>query len=52
MPRQQSACLGDMLRQGLLTPAKVSPKVRLPRRKPVAKIDELLRELDESRAER
>jgi prevent-host-death family protein len=44
--------LGDLLRQGLLAPAKVSPKARLPRRKPVAKIDELLRELDESRAER
>jgi len=44
--------LGDLLRQGLLAPAKVSPKARLPRRKPVAKIDELLRELDESRAGR
>jgi prevent-host-death family protein len=44
--------LGDLLRQGLLAPAKVSPKARLPRRKPVAKIDELLGELDESRAER
>jgi prevent-host-death family protein len=44
--------LGDLLRQGLLAPAKVSPKARLPRRKPVAKISELLRELDESRAER
>jgi hypothetical protein len=30
----------------------VSPKARLPRRKPVAKIAELLRDLDESRAER
>jgi prevent-host-death family protein len=44
--------LGDLLRQGLLAPAMVSPKARLPRRKPVAKISELLRELDESRAER
>jgi prevent-host-death family protein len=44
--------LGDLLRQGLLAPAKVSPKARLPRRKPVAKIDEVLRELDDSRAER
>jgi prevent-host-death family protein len=44
--------LGDLLRQGLLAPAKVSPKARLPRRKPLVKIDELLRELDESRAER
>jgi prevent-host-death family protein len=44
--------LGDLLRQGLLTPAKVSPKAPLPRRKPVAKVDEVLRELDDSRAER
>ncbi len=44
--------LGDLLRQGLLTPAKVSPKARLPRRKPVAKIDEVLHELDDGRAER
>jgi prevent-host-death family protein len=44
--------LGDLLRQGLLSPAKVSPKARLPRRKPVAKIDEVLYELDDGRAER
>lgn len=44
--------LGDLLRQELLAPAKVSPKARLPRRKPVAKIAELLHELDQSRAER
>ena len=44
--------LGDLLRQGLLVPAKVPPKARLPRRKPVAKIDEVLRELEDSRAER
>jgi len=44
--------LGDLLRQGLLAPAKLSTKARLPRRKPVAKIDELPREFDESRAER
>lgn len=44
--------LGDLLRQGLLAPAKVPPKARLPRRKPVAKIADVLRELDDSRAER
>ena len=44
--------LGDLLRQGLLAPAKVPPKARLPRRKPVAKIEEVLRDLDDSRAER
>lgn len=44
--------LGELMRQGLLTPAKVSPNARLPRRRPVAAIAELLRELDDSRAER
>jgi len=44
--------LGDLLRQGLLAPAKVPPATRLPRRKPVAKIAEVLRELDDSRAAR
>jgi prevent-host-death family protein len=44
--------LGDLLRQGLLAPAKVPPSKRLPRRKPVAKIAEVLRELDDSRAAR
>ena len=44
--------LGELMRQGLLAPAKVPPKARLPRRKPVAKIDEVLRGLEDSRAER
>lgn len=44
--------LGDLLRHGLLTPAKVPPKARLPRRKPVAQVVDVLRELDDSRAER
>lgn len=44
--------LGDLLRQGLLAPAKVPPKARLPRRKPVANIEEVLRDLQDSRAER
>lgn len=44
--------LGELMRQGLLAPAKVSPKARLPRRKPVAKITDVLRELDDSRTER
>jgi prevent-host-death family protein len=44
--------LGDRLRQGLLAPAKVPPSNRLPRRKPVAKIAEVLRDLDDSRAAR
>ena len=44
--------LGELMRQGLLAPAKVSPKARLPPRKPTASIAELLSELDASRAER
>lgn len=44
--------LGDLMRQGLLAPAKVSSRARLPQRKPVAKVADLLRELDLSRAER
>jgi hypothetical protein len=44
--------LGELMRHGLLAPAKVPPKARLPRRRPVAGIAELLGDLDESRAER
>ncbi len=44
--------LGELMRQGLLAPAKISPKTRLPRRRPLAPIAEVLRDLDESRAER
>ena len=42
--------LSDLLQQGVLAPAKATAP--LARRDPVAKIEELLRELDESRAER
>jgi prevent-host-death family protein len=44
--------LGQLMRQGLLAPAKASPAAPLPQRKPVAKIAEVLQELDASRAER
>ena len=44
--------LGELLRLGLLAPAKISPKARLPRRRPMAPIAEVLRELDDGRAER
>jgi hypothetical protein len=44
--------LGDLLRQGLLAPAKVRCKTRLPRRRPVTQINAVLCELDASRAER
>ena len=44
--------LGELMRQGLLAPAKTSPKARLPRRRPLAPIAEVLRDLDNSRADR
>lgn len=44
--------LGELMRQGLLAPAKISPKVRLPRRRPLAQLAEVLRDLDNSRADR
>ncbi len=44
--------LGELMRQGLLAPAKGSRDAPLPPRKPVAKIAELLDEMDLSRAER
>ncbi len=44
--------LGELMRQGLLAPATISPNVRLPRRRPLAPIAEVLRELDSSRADR
>ena len=44
--------MGELIREGLLTPAKVPSNARLPRRKPVAELDEVTRDLDESRADR
>jgi antitoxin (DNA-binding transcriptional repressor) of toxin-antitoxin stability system len=44
--------LGELMRQGLLAPAKASTKARLPRRRPVTTVAELLRDLGDSRADR
>ena len=44
--------LGELMRQGLLAPATISPKARLPRRRPLAPIAEVLGDLDTSRADR
>lgn len=44
--------LGELMRQGLLAPAKSSRTAPLPPRRPVAKIAELLDELGVGRAER
>jgi antitoxin (DNA-binding transcriptional repressor) of toxin-antitoxin stability system len=44
--------MGELIRQGLLTPARVPAKARLPRRKPVRALASVLRDLDASRADR
>ena len=44
--------LGELMRHGLLAPAKVSPRARPPRRVPVASLAVVLRDLEASRAER
>lgn len=44
--------MGELIRQGLVVPASVASTARLPRRKPIADLEQVLRELDESRAER
>lgn len=42
----------ELVRAGLLVPAKVPPQARLPRRKAYAKLGDVLRDLEASRAER
>lgn len=44
--------MGELIRQGLVTPAKRSSKARLPRRRPAAKLAVVLRELEQDRADR
>ena len=44
--------LGELMRQGVLSPAKVGPQARLPRGAPRATLDQVLRDLDDSRAGR
>ncbi len=44
--------MGHLIRQGLLAPAKASPASRLPRRRPVTTLAEVLQDLEHSRAER
>jgi prevent-host-death family protein len=44
--------MGELIREGLVTPARVLSKARLPRRKPVAKLATVMRELDEDRTDR
>jgi prevent-host-death family protein len=44
--------LRHLQRQGLLTPAKAPPKSPLPRRNPIARLSDIVADLDESRADR
>lgn len=44
--------MGELMRQGLMTPARVPPTAPLPPRRPAAKIEDLLHDLDDSRSDR
>lgn len=44
--------LGELMRLGLLSPAKAGSRGRLPARRPMTTIDDVLRDLDRSRSER
>jgi len=44
--------LGELMREGLLSPASATPTSPLPPRRPVARLAGLLQELDAARAER
>jgi antitoxin (DNA-binding transcriptional repressor) of toxin-antitoxin stability system len=44
--------LGELLREGLLAPAKRAPTAPLPPRNPLAPLADVLRDLDRGRAER
>lgn len=44
--------LGALVRRGLLQPARLTPRARPPRRMPTAKLADVLRDLEHSRAER
>lgn len=43
--------LARLVRDGLLQPARIPPGTPLPRRRPVAKLADILRDLDDSRAD-
>ena len=42
----------ELIRLGIVTPAKIPPGSPLPRREPSMTFDEMMRDLDESRSER
>ena len=51
-PRLADAQLAEMMRKGILAPPLVSRDTPLPPRKPIAPLAELMRELDQDRADR
>ena len=44
--------LGDLARQEMLTPARLPQQAQLPRRVPLATLDDVLRDLHDGRADR
>jgi len=48
----QDQRLGELIRAGLISPAKAGPGARLPRRRPVTTLADVLQSLDESREDR
>jgi prevent-host-death family protein len=44
--------LGELMRRGLLSPAKAGPEGGVPARRPVTTLEEVLRDLGDSRASR
>jgi antitoxin (DNA-binding transcriptional repressor) of toxin-antitoxin stability system len=49
---EQERAWAEMIRQGVLTPAKIPPESRLPpRRTPIMTFEELMADLDESRSD-
>ena len=49
---QEEQRLGELTRLGLLAPAKASPRSPVPKRRPLAPLKDVLRDLDDSRADR
>lgn len=48
----ESAVLQRLIAEGVVTPAKIGPDAPLPPRHPTISLEELMRDLDESRSDR
>ena len=51
-PRVANARWDELIRQGIVRPARIPPGTPLPPRKPVMSFEELMKDLDEARADR